>query len=307
MDMGRLIIVLIIAAVIAGAVFFVTRNMQPAVPPAQVSAPVVTPVKQQTTDRVLVATQDVPAGTLLQNAEANFTYKEWPQDSIDPENYIVGDVPVSEFNGAVARQGVFAGEPVVRDNLLKPGDVGFLAVVLEPGMRAVSIRVDENTGVAGFVFPGDRVDLVLSHSVNIAHGDGEARPHTVSETFLHDLRVVAVDQKSSDQDPVAAVASVVTLETKPEQAERIALASRMGEVRLALRSMVRNKDGGDGLGGESGLVGILDSVDLTGMERTFTLDSDLSQIISPPTGGEEERSSGLQVIRGEEVMEVEAK
>ena len=306
MNVGRLIIVMIIATVIAGAVFFVTRNMQVSQQPVQVSAPAAAPVVSQNTGRVLVATQPVPTGTLIQNAEASFAYKDWPRDSIDSENYITGDAPVSELNGSVVRQGIRAGEPIAKGNVIKPGERGFLAAVLEPGMRAISLAVREETGVAGFVFPGDRVDLVLSHSVSILHGDGEQRAHRVSETFLHDLRVVAIDQKSSDQENVPAVSSAVTLEVKPEQAERIALAAGMGEVRLLLRSMVKNQE--EDAAKADTLSGLLGTVDLTGVERTFTLDSDLSQIITAPTGGEgDQKGSGVQVVRGSQVENVEEK
>ncbi len=311
MNMGRLVVVLLIAAMIACGVFYVTSDMQAPAPVANVPV-AAAPRTSGETQQVLVAVSAVPAGTLLKQADVQFAYRPWPRSSVDDKAYVLDGTPVTDFNGAVVRTWIQAGEPVVRSNLIKPGESGFLAAVLKPGMRAISVAVNENTGVAGFVFPGDRVDLVLSHAVNIMHSDGQPKAHNVSETILHNLRVVAVDQKANDQEHVAAVSSVATVEVTPEQAERVALAQRMGELRLTLRSVVVDENAPQEAGADAALGGSTSPTSALlqpgGTEdRTFTLDSDLSQIVAPPAGGDDKGGSRIQVVRGSQSADVEAK
>lgn len=293
----RLIVVLLIAGLISGGVFFFARKVQQAQPvvqpgaeTAQVQAPVV-----KNDSQIIVAAKDLPAGTIIQ--ANSLIFRDWPQSGIDQAAYVVlGSGTVEEFDGAVVRDGLRAGSPVVRANLIKRGESGFLAAVLTPGMRAVSISVNPNTGVGGFVFPGDHVDLVLSHAVNFEMSGGRQVPHSVSETLLRNLRVVAVDQRSGDQEQVPALSSVVTLEATPEQAEAISLAQRMGELRVILRPLAQKAS-------EEG------ATEEKETERTFTIDSDLSQVISSPTGGAGNVNGGgsIQIVRGNTSVNAEAK
>ena len=187
------------------------------------------------------------------------------------------------------------------------GERGFLAAVLKPGMRAVSAPVNETTGVSGFVFPGDYVDLMLSHVVNMSDGGGQVRPHNVTETVMHNIRVIAMDQRSGDQEQAPAVGRVTTFEVTPEQAERISLAQRMGELRLVLRPLsVEEGEAAEGQAAPSAVVGGAVEED----KRTFTMDSDLSQIISAPGNGTGANGSPstISVIRGSSAaVEAQAK
>ena len=111
---------------------------------------------------------------------------------------------------------ITAGEPVTRGALVRPGDRGFLAAALGPGMRAVTVPVSAKTGVGGFVFPGDKVDLVLTQSVQ---PDGGA-PLKTSETILRNLRVLATDQSTetmhtADGKTMVRAFRTVTLEVTP--------------------------------------------------------------------------------------------
>src|SRR5690606_9717409 len=94
------------------------------------------------------------------------------------------------LNGTVVRNAITAGQPLTKGAIVSPGDRGFLAAALGPGMRAVTIPVSSLTGVAGFVFPGDRVDLMLAQSVKC---DGQALK--ISETVLRSPRVLATDNR----------------------------------------------------------------------------------------------------------------
>jgi pilus assembly protein CpaB len=126
-------------------------------------------------------------------------------------------------------------------SVIKPGDRGFLAAALGPGMRAVTVPVSATNSVAGFVFPGDRVDLVLTQSVS---GGGDGEPLKVSETILRNLRVLATDQRmdalGADGKPVVQTYSNVTIEVTPKIAEKIAVAQTIGSLSLSLRSLADN-------------------------------------------------------------------
>lgn len=301
---ARHVMLVLFACIIAGGVFVFARMSLPQPQPVQV---VQDGVVQQaapayTGAEILVVKEDTPSGTLLAQPELKFEFRPWPDSGMKDGVYVLKEGgSIDEFKGAVVRTGMRVGEPVVRANIIKRGESGFLAAVLQPGMRAVSLNVNNNTGVAGFIFPGDHIDLVLSHAVLLPHGKDDSRTHNISETVLHDIRVVAVDQRSSDQEQVPAVSDVVTLEVTPEQAERVALAQRMGELRTVLRSMVV-----DGSSAEAG-------APVAAEQRTFTLDSDLSQIIAPPgdseNGDQNGNASGssIQLIRGNTTTDVETK
>ena len=99
--------------------------------------------------------------------------------------------------GTVVRYQITAGQPVTRGALVGPQDRGFLAAALGPGMRAITVPVNASTGVAGFVFPGDHVDLVLTQQVQ---GGGDGPPLKVSETIIRNVRVLATDQRVTDKD-----------------------------------------------------------------------------------------------------------
>ncbi len=311
MNAGRLFVVVLVAVLIAGGVFFLTRMMQPV---QQQQTVVIKETVPSVGKGVLVATTDVPAGTLLKKADTQFAFRTWPEESTDQEIYVIeGTDKIEDFDGAVVRTGVRKGEPLTRSNVIKPGERGFLSAVLKPGMRAVSMAVNAGTGVAGFVFPGDHVDLILSHAVILPQGKDKIS-HNLSETFLHNLRVVAIDQVTNDLDATPKVSGFVTVEATPEQSERIALAQQMGELRLVLRSLVLDDSGkavDDNtvetettplLGAAGGTITLP-----TDGARTFTLDSDLSQIVAPPNGSSSGQSGTVQVILGDRVQDVSVK
>lgn len=297
----RLIVVLLIAGLIAGGVFFLARTVQRSAPPVQQSSVTAPQPPRQETSMILVAAKDLPAGTIIQANSLSF--RSWPRDAVDEAAYVLqAGGSIEEFDGAVVRSGIRAGEPVIRTKLIKRGERGFLAAVLKPGMRAVSAPINETTGVSGFVFPGDYVDLMLSHVVNMSDSGTQVRPHNVTETILHNIRVIAMDQRSGDQEQAPAVGRVTTFEVTPEQAEKISLAQRMGELRLVLRPLSKTEEDA-AAEGQEGVV----AAPLTGAaeadQRTFTLDSDLSQIISAPGGGTGSAAgagvpTSVSVIRG---------
>jgi len=151
------------------------------------------------------------------------------------------DADMTKLLGTVVRNPVTAGQPLTHGALVGPKDRGFLAAALGPGMRAVTVPVSATSGVAGFVFPGDRVDMVLTQDVV---GGGDGPPLKVSETIVRNLRVLATDQRidSKDEEGNTQVKTfaTVTFEATPRIAEKIAVAQSMGTLSLALRSIADN-------------------------------------------------------------------
>ena len=240
--MARKLILIVFALLITGSTVWFVRNwagqQAPVAETAQVEAQ---PVQQNV--RILVAATNLPAGTLVQ--EQHLKWQAWPEDDDVEDLYVVEDVrPLEDFIGTVVRNGVAAGEPITDARMVKPGQSGFLAAVLNPGTRAVSIPVDMTSGIAGFVFPGDRVDVILTHAlVQESEVEGEiSAPRRASETILTDVRVVAMDQSTNDQNQEASVSRVATLEVSPKGAEIVAVAKELGGLSLSLRALARVED-----------------------------------------------------------------
>jgi len=191
--------------------------------------------------KVLVARKALPVGTIV-DAES-LAYQPWPKELIQSAYYTEGspDSDMTKLLGTVVRYPVTAGQPLTHGALVGPNDRGFLAAALGPGMRAVTVPVNTASGVAGFVFPGDRVDMVLTQQVQ---GGGEGAPLKVSETIVRNIRVLATDQridsKGDDGKTEVKTFSNVTLEVTPRIAEKIAVAQSMGTLTLSLRSIADN-------------------------------------------------------------------
>lgn len=192
---------------------------------------------QVTGPRVLVAKRALTAGTII-TADA-LGFQPWPKELVQDAYFIDGEADMNKLLGTVVRFPITAGEPVTQGSLVAPGDRGFLAAALGAGMRAVTVPVSATTGVSGFIFPGDRVDLVLSQQIP-AKDDGE--PLRAAETIVRNLRVLATDQtteKTTDENGKTVVNqfSTVTLEATPKIAEKISVAQTFGTISLALRSI----------------------------------------------------------------------
>lgn len=232
----RKIVLLVGALVVAAITAVMAKNMFTGASAPQAQA---TPMVQAGPE-VLVATKHLPVGTII-NAEA-LRFQPWPKGLVQPAYFTKenGADPASLL-GTVVRTEITAGQPLTQGALVKPGERGFLAAALGPGMRAVTVSVSATSGVAGFVFPGDRVDIVLTQEVP---GGGEGPPLKVAETVLSNVRVLAVDQATNVQDEngVATPRTVsnVTLETTPKIAEKIAVAQTIGSLSLSLRSIADN-------------------------------------------------------------------
>src|SRR4051812_15969709 len=191
--------------------------------------------------KVLVARKALPVGTII-DAEA-LTYQPWPKELMQSAYYVEGgaDSDPKMLLGTVVRYPITAGQPVTRGSIVGPQDRGFLAAALGAGMRAITVPVNVSTGVAGFVFPGDHVDVVLTQNVE---GGGDGPALKVSETIIRNVRVLATDQRITDKDKDGKTEvktfSNVTFEVTPRIAEKLAVAQSLGTLSLSLRSIADN-------------------------------------------------------------------
>src|SRR5881275_1705812 len=191
--------------------------------------------------KVLVAKKPLPAGTIID--PESFALQPWPKELMQSAYYVEGqpDGDPKKLLGTVVRYPITAGQPVTRGSLVGPQDRGFLAAALSAGMRAITVPVNVSSGVAGFVFPGDHVDLVLTQQVQ---GGGDGPALKVSETIVRNVRVLATDQRITDKNKdgkteVKTFANV-TIEVTPKIAEKIAVAQSLGTLSLSLRSIADN-------------------------------------------------------------------
>ena len=237
---ARKLILLVGALVVAAITAFMARSMMSGASAPQAGA-VPTSVQPQNTTEVLVAKRELPVGTILDAQSLEF--RPWPKELVEGAYYVKSESDPAKLVGTVVRFPIPAGQPVTQGALVKPGDRGFLAAALAPGMRAVTVPVSAQSAVAGFVFPGDRVDLILTQSV-AGGGDGPALK--ASETVLRNLRVLATDQKTDKAtddkgNTIVTTYSNVTVEATPKIAEKIAVAQTIGTLSLSLRSIADNQ------------------------------------------------------------------
>lgn len=278
----RTIIFVILAAVFGfGTIYFarswLSRHEQVAEQP-----------KQQQTNFVLVAARDLATGSFVRPEDLR--WQAWPDGQVADTYLLKGKDAPEALSGAVVRLNIAAGEPVTNSRLVKPGDRGFLAAVLNPGMRAVTVPVTAVSGIAGLVFPGDHVDVILSHVIQSTDAK-TTQAAFASETVLTDLRVLATDQSTEDIKGKAAVAHTVTFEATPKQVEALEVASKLGSITLSLRGLP-----GSDLADASGAMGDDGVPEQKGVRSvSHTWDSDVSPLIhhGPGTG------ETITVLRGQ--------
>ena len=218
---------------------------------------------------VLVARSAIARGQILKPAD--LSWQTWPDGGLDHAYIQKGVKTIEDFAGSVAREPFGPGEPITESKIVAPGSRGFLAAVLSPGMRAVSVPVSNTSGISGFVLPGDQVDILITHSLADTSGKGDAKQHTAAETVLQDVRVIGIDQKLDNKGGEAVVAKTATLEVTPKQSEIIAVASEIGKLSLSLRSLAATP----------GETSAADSAADAGA-GTFTLDSEVSRLLPKP-------------------------
>ncbi len=202
-----------------------------------VSKPAQTVVTQEVTTnvtQVLVAKTEIGLGHIV--SPENFRWQDWPQSATNA-NHIQKSArqnAVADLAGSVARQPMLPGDPVYARNLVKAGEGGVLAAILPAGMRAISTRIKEETGVGKLILPNDHVDVLLTMRRRNRGGSDEH----VSDTLFRNIRVLAIGQLIQGGDgKKLAEGNTATLELAPKQAEELAAANSKGEISLILRSI----------------------------------------------------------------------
>lgn len=235
---------------------------------------------------VLVADKDLPTGTFIK--ENLLTWQSWPDEKLHPSYLIKGKSDLKELVGSVVRRSITAGEPVSTGRLVQPGSRGFLAAVLRPGYRAVSLRINATSSISGLVFPGDRVDVILTHTVDAKR---------VSETVLTNVRVLAIDQQINDQTQSPKVGKHATFEVTPKQAEMFSVLSDMGKLSLSLRSLAKDQAELERIAKSGKPLAETE----TERGKTHTWGSEVSRLLNQRTV---ENQQVVQVIRGGKTTEL---
>jgi pilus assembly protein CpaB len=275
------VLLIVVALVIAGFTAFMVRSWLDAERAAAQRAMNKPQAPQPVGIQVLVAKRDLPVGTFLR--PEHLRWQAWPEASMSPAYAVEGKKKIDDFVGAVVRLPVSSGEPITDGRVVAPGASGFLAAVLRPGYRAVSVPITVTSGISGFVFPGDHVDLLLTHTMPQRIEGLERR---AGLTVLRDIRVLALDQKVDVKPGEAGVPKTATVEVTPKQSEIIAVVVEMGKLSLSLRSLQRDEPllpendpfqtvdmpTNDNDSGRENAAGF--------PERSFTLDSEVSSLLS---------------------------
>lgn len=223
------LVVLGLALVAAGGAAFLVRGMLGGGTPRVEAKPTPAAIAMS---EVLVADTNLQPGQALTADQVR--WDKWPASAVDA-SFITRASAASESDavkGTVVRSPVLAGQPITSNAIVHADAAGFMAAMLTPGMRAVSMVISAESGAGGFVLPNDRVDVILTRKF-----DGTP-PRVASKTILSNVRVLAVDQTFQQQkDTKTVIGKTATVEVTPEQAEMISSAQGAGTLSLALRPL----------------------------------------------------------------------
>lgn len=187
-------------------------------------------------DRIVVAASDVNLGQRI--TPEMLKLAEWPAGSKPQGAY--GDI--QSVVGRVLKSSIQVNDPVSEAKLAPPGASGGLSALIGEGKRAITVRVNDVIGVAGFALPGNYVDVIVSTQKELPSGDRGGQPQNIAKIVLERILVLAVAQEVSRDDTKPRVVNAVTLEVTPSQAENLDLARSVGTLSLALRNQVDPQD-----------------------------------------------------------------
>lgn len=183
------------------------------------------------TQEVVVAAGDVPIGTQLE--PRHLAVVRWPSDQVPGGTFAT----MTEVAGRSLVQDLVKGEVILATRLANPARGVGMAAILTPGHRAMAVKVDQVIGVAGFIHPGDSVDVIATLKPDDETESALAsKADRMTKTILQNTRVLAIGQELSTEGTKAVAVQVVTLEVTPQEAERLALASQYGKINLTMRS-----------------------------------------------------------------------
>ncbi len=250
--MRPIVIVLIVVALGAAVLtaFLATRFLASVQQQQQQTVQVTQEAVVAGIEEVLVAARDMSPGEVL--VETDFRWEKWPKGAIDPRYVLksaAGEDPLAGFRDTMARRSIMAGEPMTPSAIIKRGDAGVTSAVLAPGMRTVTIDVSARSGAAGLILPNDHVDIFMISNVReLAQVPEDVGRDLLSrvavEAIMRDVKVIAVNQSLArpEGSGPGMNAQTVTLEVTSEQAQKILVATQLGQLVLALRSWARNDE-----------------------------------------------------------------
>lgn len=228
MNTQRLIVLGLAVVAAGGAALLVRGMLGGGTPKVEARTAPLVPMSE-----VLVASANLAPGQQLTVDQVR--WEKWPTASVD-SSFITHQAAGSEdaaVKGMVVRQPIVAGQPIASTAVVHTDTAGFMAAMLTPGMRAVSITINTDAGAGGFILPNDRVDVILTNKFTQTDP-----PLVVSQTILSNVRVLAVDQTyKQEKDAKAVAAKSATLEVTPAQAEMISRSAMAGALSLALRPL----------------------------------------------------------------------
>ena len=235
---------LLIAGLALAAVVVFTQVKKMGTPsPVQTAAPAPVIQKVEYVD-VLVATQNMSLGSRV--SEKSVRWKQWPAEALSPA-FISNDLrpqAIEELERAIVRSPILEGEPISENKLVLTNGSGVMAALLKPGMRAVTTRISVDTAAGGFIQPGDRVDIILTQTVQPRSNDsGNSNQRIfIADTIFENVHVLAIDQTySSDAEGGATViGSTATFEMSQDDAEVLQQSVSKGDLSLTLRGIIRS-------------------------------------------------------------------
>ncbi len=268
-------VVMGIAGLAGILLFFLVHGVMSGKATRPAAAAVAAPPVQ--TVRVLIAAHDIKGGSRL--ADADLQWQDWPVNTLNPAYITDGPhaapgAPGTEeaahkaggiqaataaatdaarhvltpgakesYIGGVARQDILANTPITDAQVVRSDEGGFMAVMLQPGMRAMAVQVSVENTAGGFILPGDRVDIMATHQTPRTGGGNIDSV----ETVLRNIRVLAIDQQVETQkDKQSVIGATATLEVSPVDGQALTLAKASGTLSLMLRSYA-DSDGPSGV------------------------------------------------------------
>lgn len=214
---SRFFIMLIVALAFAGAAALIAKRWVDTLNQA--------PVAEQNTVSVAVAAIHIPFATRIE--KTNYKFVNWPKENVPPDAITEADAKNNPdiLNGKIVQREFFPGEVLIKPQVKDHLGGSTLSALIQEGMRAISVRVDDVVGVAGFILPGNKADIIVSR------GNMDQ-----TYTLLRNIKILAIDQTASTDQDKPAVVRALTLEVTPKQAEILVHAMKTGALQFALRN-----------------------------------------------------------------------
>ncbi|GHF11276.1 hypothetical protein GCM10017044_01270 [Kordiimonas sediminis] len=241
-------------------------------------------------EQIMVAARKLPRGTIL--TIKDFKWQDWPKDAMNPAYLQRKTSKMEDLQGKVVLDTIAEAAPITQTSLVSMGQRGYMAAILTPGMRAVTIKLNSIAGVAGFIFPGDRVDLLLTQNIPDPK-TGIAK--NITETILENVRILGIDTRTEKAENVARPGKSATIEVTPKIAEKLAIVPRLGSLSLALRPLAQEGEPDDQI------------IETAVLERAYTESAEISRFRTKfnEESEEEKKKNTLIVRRGGRMRQME--